>query len=386
MASPFLITRAMSSSSLGGFGTSLFVMMGVTGEPVQSKVPAAYHTGPEGSITLGGALFIFLLSPVAILIMLIITNADILDKSGILDKRQFHSRFAHMLTENAPSTYFVCIFAMLAESVGHVFMPDFGYFYHIDLSLTFVNLTGVFMGGIAAQYEYHGGAVDKIASAFNAGFVAAYTSFCFFILHSSELTVNHHDGSHVLAMPYLLSNFVLGPVLFECGKALASTWAPIPMKPAPTAPHNHPHVSMCKRIVLAANFCILAIEHSRAGLWGSNIATADGSVALVVGWFMVSVACVMGDVVSFMCKEVYDHATTQVNWGTWGANALSLTACLFGLIATRCPPIKSTMDSHPFSSCLLDKFVSSFCGALSGFGAFSEDIAQSMEELSLIHI
>ena len=89
--------------------------------------------------------------------------------------------------------------------------------------------------------------------------------------------MKHEEGSHVLAMPYLLSNFVLGPVFFECGKTLCTMWAPAPSKPAPKVGPDHPDVMMVKRIVAAANFCILAIEYNTNGLWGSSVAKADGA-------------------------------------------------------------------------------------------------------------
>ena len=162
---------------------SLLGLTGTYADTQKANVPVALQGSEGAQVSLGGALLMLLLSPVAIIVMvrtctpmlapaasqrnltrrsrcvlqMVITNADLFDKIPLKDKEQrkvkFHSRFAHMLTENAPSTYFVSLFAMLAESVGHVFMPDFGYLYHIDLSLTFVNLTGVFMGGIAAQYQ-----------------------------------------------------------------------------------------------------------------------------------------------------------------------------------------------------------------------------------------
>jgi len=108
-------------------------------------------------------------------------------------------------------------------------------------------------------------------------------------------------------MPYLLSNFVLGPVLFKAGKLLATTWAPTPDSPQPTVDHDHPTVMRVKRLVLAANVCILAIEYQKNGIHGDPRNASDGCIALVVGWGMVSLACMIGDCVAFMCTEFYGN-------------------------------------------------------------------------------
>merc|ERR1711988_1454159 len=112
-------------------------------------------------------------------------------------------------------------------------MPDFGSWRGIDLTITFLNLTGVFIGGIASQLATHGGANKRIAEAFNGGFVAAYTSFCFFVEHTADLTVKHKDGSHIFAIPYLLMCFILGPVGFELGKQIGAIVFPTPATPLP---------------------------------------------------------------------------------------------------------------------------------------------------------
>ena len=99
----------------------------------------------------------------------------------------FTSRFGARLSGNAHSLLLVCLMAALAECWNSVVTPDLGSVLGVDLQGTLLNLSGAALGGFAAVLAAHGGRRGALWSAFNDGFVAAYTSFVFFVVHAAEL-------------------------------------------------------------------------------------------------------------------------------------------------------------------------------------------------------
>ncbi|KAH8073304.1 hypothetical protein JL720_10892 [Aureococcus anophagefferens] len=155
----------------------------------------------------------------------------------------FTSRFGARLSGNAHSLLLVCLMAALAECWNSVVTPDLGSVLGVELQGTLLNLSGAALGGFAAVLAAHGGRRGALWSAFNDGFVAAYTSFVFFVVHAAELaargawdppTSAKRDKETVdLSTPYLLGCLLLGPAFHLLGRRAARALAAFPPPAAP---------------------------------------------------------------------------------------------------------------------------------------------------------
>lgn len=128
-----------------------------------------------------------------------------------------------------------------------------------------------------------------------------------------------------------------------------------------------------RRGLLAA---VVAREFARGG-------PEDGG-ALLFGCGVTALACVAGELVGHLVEYELAFAVHEgdVNWGTAFANAvaLALASCVF--VVFRLPAYAAFRKTSGATATrvhvALDKVAGSFCGALSGFGAFSEDVAQTL--------
>ena len=295
----------------------------------------------------------------------------------------FTSRFASRLSDNAASLWFVCIMAMLAECVASTVMPDLGTMLGIDLTGTALNLMGALIGGICSAFTLQGGSRARIASAVSGGFVAAFTSFVFFVEESARLGAASDTAGRGAAAPfYLLCCSLLGPAAFKIGREYTVRSFPPPRVPPEDATGQHRAVRAARLATVASIVLLVAHQYSVSG----HAAAAE----LMVGCVMVAMGCIAGEVVAdssdYGLLSGYKGQNTSVNWVTCAANAIALMIATILHAATKtgwwkCNILESGVSpvvvALPF---LVTKSIGSFCGALSGFGAFSEDVAQAMRE------
>ncbi|KAH8056393.1 hypothetical protein JL721_9993 [Aureococcus anophagefferens] len=230
----------------------------------------------------------------------------------------FTSRFGARLSGNAHSLLLVCLMAALAECWNSVVTPDLGSVLGVELQGTLLNLSGAALGGFAAVLAAHGGRRGALWSAFNDGFVAAYTSFVFFVVHAAELgargagepsTSAKRDKETVdLSTPYLLGCLLLGPAFHL---ALGRRCPP----PAPP-PGDAAGLAAPLAALLAA-----ALARECAAGPGRGAALAFGCAA-------TALACVAGELVGHLVDYELPGAAQvhegEVNWGTAFANAVAL--------------------------------------------------------------
>jgi len=282
--------------------------------------------------------------------------------SDIDEKTRFTSRFVLRFEEEAPSLEFVTSFAVLAEAFSTVFLPDFGTWQGVNLTALFQNLSGALMGGLANQLQRRGGTIERISAAFGGGFVAAFTSFAGMVENAAQLGAN---GS-TLAVPYLLTSFVLGPASFTLGQRVGRGFFPAPVRREREVGPADPSVRRAKFIVWAA-IAVCFLQQSRRG--------AAAVVELTVGVIAIALSCLAGEPVGFVTEELYSGHASNVNWATWVANATAL------LMATWLHAIRRVgVISGRLPRLVLAKAIGTFCGGISAFGAFSEDVSQQLRE------
>jgi len=298
-------------------------------------------------------------------------------------KLTFASRFASRLSDNAASLWFVCIMAALAECVASSVMPDLGSVLGIDLTGTALNLTGALIGGVCSAISLHGGPQARIASAVSGGFVAAFTSFVFFVEEAARLGAASDTAGRGAAAPfYLLCCSLLGPAAFKAGRQYTIQMIPPPTVPAADTTGQHSAVRAARLASVALIVLLVAHQYSASG--------PAAAAELVVGCVLVAMGCIAGEVVADSSDHGwlsgYKGQNTSVNWVTCAANAIALMIATILHVTTktgwwRCGIMESSFGSVAvLAPLLMSKSIGSFCGALSGFGAFSEDVAQAMRE------
>ena len=292
---------------------------------------------------------------------------------------RFTSRFGERLSGNAHSLKLVCLMAALAECWNSVVTPDLGSYLGVELQGSLLNLSGALLGGVASSLAAHGGVRARLWGAFNDGFVAAYTSFVFFVAHSAELAKREKETGVVdLSTPYLLACLFLGPMAHLLGRNLATWASPPPSTPRPDVPLDSPAVAGAAASLAALVVGFVAREYALGG--------PDAGLALLFGVVVTALACVAGELVSHLVEYELAYAVHEgeVNWGTAFANALALALFSAIQVLMRVPNYVAFRASRTKLATWLhvafDKIASSFCGALSGFGAFSEDVAQTLRE------
>ena len=287
----------------------------------------------------------------------------------------FTSRFGERLSGNSHSLLLVCLMAALAECWNSVVTPDLGSVFGVEVQGTLLNLSGACLGGVASALSDRGGRRGALWGAFNDGFVAAYTSFVFFVVHASELARREKEtGAVDLSTPYLLGCLFLGPAAHLAGRRVGAALAgPVAADPPPA---DDPRGLAGPLAALLA--AVVAREFARGG-------PEDGGV-LLFGCGVTALACVAGELVGHLVEYELAFAVHEgdVNWGTAFANAvaLALASCVF--VVFRLPAYAAFRKTSGATATrvhvALDKVAGSFCGALSGFGAFSEDVAQTLRE------
>mmetsp|Transcript_53915 Transcript_53915/g.122883 ORF Transcript_53915/g.122883 Transcript_53915/m.122883 type:complete len:420 (-) Transcript_53915:74-1333(-) len=314
----------------------------------------------------------------------------------------FTSRFS--TKESMDSLTFACAMAALAECVNTQITPDLGTILGVDLTGTFLNLAGALLGGVSSAVSLQGGAAELVANAVSGGFVAAFTSFIFFVEQSAMLAAQDTPGPNALAPLYLLGCLLLGPLCFALGRRLALAALPPPAcKPEPAGP-GHPIVRGVKSATMACVAASVAVVGAAPGE-----GALDASLELLTGAAMVALACVVGEWVGSLVEEGgwlggYGTQRSSINWATCLNNALALSMATIFHVALRTELWRQALRQIPaasaggrtsvvggvawllgpwgarFAPAVGRKLIGGFCGALSGFGAFSEDVAQTYRE------
>eukprot|EP00929_Paragymnodinium_shiwhaense_P096863 TRINITY_DN58592_c0_g1_i1.p1 TRINITY_DN58592_c0_g1~~TRINITY_DN58592_c0_g1_i1.p1 ORF type:complete len:471 (+),score=101.12 TRINITY_DN58592_c0_g1_i1:58-1470(+) len=400
----------------------------------------------------------------------------------------FHRRLLYRFTEKgsddgvAGMFLTVCAFACAAECVNTVITPSFTY-RDAEATGTFCNLFGAFMAGLALAAGGVGPRCEAFSEAFRGGFVAAFTSFCHVVEHSSSLQCDGIENSAPTV--YMATAIIGGPLFFGLGSSFGNLCTRL-LQPAPAASAaaalsfdklGHPLSSgleerllprewtprvnnLLARFPRASRDQVIAAVMTagghggkaaalldanridRAGVWlDDNVAKAgkceegedsqasqeaediaaagsallhlrcflcvaitvaiavqaqrtgmEGTVELLVGVLVTAAACKAGEWAVLFGEEVlitvagHGHAiqASSVNWGTIIANAAALgllvhsqllEALWFRLLGPR--PLVDPEIAW-FASVVTAKFRTSFCGALSAYGGYSEDVAVSL--------
>lgn len=292
------------------------------------------------------------------------------------DGGHFHSRFAaHVLQERQADEqgmiWTVCAFAALAECVNTVVTPDITV-RGAALTGTFCNLFGALLCGIASALGTLGPNSSSLADAFKGGFVAAFTSFC----HMVENTVALECAGSPRSQLFFASAVVGGPLAFSGGRFMAgAVLGGLGIRPS--TGETQRSLTVIPRARLAAVLGVLGfvVFHS----------TKNGPAAgieLAIGVGLTAAACIAGDYVGLAVSMLMPPSS--VNWGTIAANTLAL---MFVVVCQSTGGLYTATVAwvpHPTAKWLAlvfaEKFRGSFCGALSGYGGFSEDSVGSWKE------
>lgn len=263
----------------------------------------------------------------------------------------------------------MCTFAAAAECFNTVVMPSHslrGY----DLTTTSCNLLGAWLCGIALRLCDLGSKMSTLSDVFRGGFVSCFTSFCFMVEESATLFC----AKNPRALQFFVLCMLLGPFCFHLGCRTGDVFVQPTSWVRKRLEDTKEHHDETTKAVLtrARNYMAswvviaIAIEGQRNG------SGAAGELAIGVMCSMAAVA--VGDAVGVLAQAVMDF-DSDVNWGTIIANVAAL---LILSVTQLCRP----HSPHPgwFLSVLCAKICSSFCGTLSGYGAYSEDVGGQLSE------
>mmetsp|Transcript_103117 Transcript_103117/g.300744 ORF Transcript_103117/g.300744 Transcript_103117/m.300744 type:complete len:348 (+) Transcript_103117:83-1126(+) len=264
----------------------------------------------------------------------------------------------------------VCAFACAAECVNTMVTPEFS-FRGMDVTGTFCNLSGAFLGGLAVTWGARGPRSSALSDAFRGGFLTAYTSFCHVVDHSTALQCGRSADS--ASQLFLVSAIFGGPLCFDVGRRMGR----LVFKPSHhTSKDEAVAVQALASARLAAFLLIVAAIATQGVAKGP-----EACLSLSLGVLCTAAACQAGDVIVLAATELmegYGLHGGSVNWGTIWANAAALlmivtcshSAALYAAVASQLPPAGGWL-----LLLAAEKFRSSFCGALSAYGGFSEDTA-----------
>lgn len=266
----------------------------------------------------------------------------------------------------------ICAFAALAECVNTVVTPDIT-FRGAALTGTFCNLFGAWLCGAASAMGALGPNWSSLADAFKGGFVAAFTSFC----HMVENTVALECAGSPRSLLYFTSAVVGGPLAFSGGKFAAGTMLGVLGVQPSLDDGAQCSSTFIPRARLAAVLAVMGLVTVHA----MNNGPAAG-VEIAIGVGLTVAACIFGDYVGVAVSMIMPPSS--VNWGTIGANSLALS---FVVVCQATGGLHTTtvawIPHHTVKWLALvfaEKFRGSFCGALSGYGGFSEDSMVSWQE------
>lgn len=280
---------------------------------------------------------------------------------------KFRSRFTIQAREVSHRRLLscMCTFAAAAECFNAVAMPNHNVRSY-DVTGLLCNLLGALLGGIALQLCDFS---QTLGDVFRGGFISCYTSYCFMVEETATLFCQRHPR----ALQYLVFCILLGPCFFEIGRSIGT---PI-LRILKFFHHGPVESSETVKALLTSSrlamMCWVVIAISMEAQLRGSIA----AIELTTGVLLSMLAVVVGDTVGMASQAIMDFES-DVNWGTIFANVVALLV----LSATRLFSL-SVPDLGIWTALVLSKVGSSFCGTLSGYGAFSEDVADQISKSNL---
>lgn len=220
-------------------------------------------------------------------------------------------------------------------------------------------------------------ALERTASAFKGGFVAVFTSFLGCVEHTSDLFVEGKNGAGLFVW---FVSFVLGPILYAAALLVGRRLGPSFLlrqfrRQWPMVAGDPGKVAVERRILGMKCLVGLVLALATLPVWPP---AADGNILhqmwlLPWGWCSAMLACFAGDFVA-MLYEAYPPPGKfpELNVTTVVANAAALVLGRISLSVGHSGylPVVLVMA--------LGRFRGTFGGALSAYGAFTEDVATSV--------
>lgn len=293
-----------------------------------------------------------------------------------IDGGHFTSRFAARVLQERQADqqgmiWTVCAFAALAECVNTVVTPDITV-RGAALTGTLCNLFGALLCGIASALGTLGPNWSSLADVFKGGFVAAFTSFCHMVENTVALECAGSRRTHL----YFASAVVGGPLAFSGGRFAASAvLRGLGIRPSIGETQRSSTVIPRAKLVAVLGVLVFVLRHSTKN-------GPSAGIELAIGIGLTAAACIAGDFVGIAVSMFMP--SSSVNWGTIAANTLALMLVVVcqstgGLHAATLAWVPHT-SAKWLALVFAEKFRGSFCGALSGYGGFSEDSMGSWKE------
>jgi len=281
-------------------------------------------------------------------------------------QHQFTSRFVIQSKEVSHQRMLVCmcVFAASAECFTTVVMPSHG-FRGYDLTGTSCNFLGAFLAGLALKLGNLGPKASTLSDVFRGGFISTLTSFCFMVEESAALQCSKSTRS----LYYFISCVLLGPCFWGLGHRVGDNLLVLLKSMQHEKGDDHESVKVTLRHARYAMTSWVVVAIAMEGQLRGLAAAWE----LVVGVMMSMSGIVAGDAVGLLAPVLLDFES-DVNWATMLANAFALM--FVSMVAFCRPAMGGTLTPLGwFFSVVTAKFCGSFCGTLSGYGAFSEDVA-----------
>lgn len=274
----------------------------------------------------------------------------------------------------------ICAFAAAAECFNTVAMPSIEWRDGTDLTGTMCNILGAWFCGFACGLAILGPNARLVADVFSGGFVAAYTSFC----HAAENSVAWHCARSPNALLYLATALLSGPISFGVGRtagsiisfsriAAAKKKTDDEAEPSQEEQPSNAMLRAIRNILVLFIIASVSLEY----VWNG----AEAGVSLATGVCFTVVAIALGDEVAFFAEWMAPEGS-QVSWPTIVSNFFALCGVvLCQLLGPWHNALVGSLPEHGwFLDVLAAKMRSCFCGALSAYGAFSEDTAGKLME------
>lgn len=234
---------------------------------------------------------------------------------------------------------------------------------------TSCNFLGALLGGVALRLCDLGSKASTISDVFRGGFISTFTSFCFMVEESAALQC----GKSRRSLQYFLSCLLLGPCFFELGRHIGGQI----LGALQHFKHDKAYDDETTKVVLVRAQYIMTSVVVVAIAAEGQMRGLGAACELTIGVACSMAAVMVGDAVGILAQAVLD-IDSEVNWGTIFANVLAL---LLLSIIRLCTPYAPNFGW--LFSVLSAKLCGSFCGTLSGYGAFSEDVAGQLTNANI---
>ncbi|RHY88423.1 hypothetical protein DYB37_007286 [Aphanomyces astaci] len=265
------------------------------------------------------------------------------------DKKQ-HELWDHMRM--------IVLFACTAEAITTCFTPQWVHeSTGINVSATLLNILGPFLEGTAQYLEETTSHAEwkRACFYFRSVFLGVFTSYCYMVDHAGDLV-----GKHPLFGPlYIVSSLCYACVAFRVGQTFMRVFTTYVFQPDKHVPAS---VVGWALTTFVAAVLLVAIAGPPGFVRDPNDAQFLGSIPvndgleLVMGMIMSILAAWLSSFVSF---GSYDGS---IDWGTWRCNLASVILTVLAYGVHYVLPVVA-------HNVAVKKFVSSFCGSLSGFSA-----------------